>query len=188
MEDGAQSFGDMYKDRRSGSLTPIGATSFFPAKPLGGYGDGGAIFTDDYELSARLRMILNHGQRKRYDHAVVGLNARLDTLQAAILKVKLKHFDDELDGRQEVADWYSRAFSEDDRIVTPTILDHNSSTWAQYTIRVPNRPVVQAALGDRGIPTAVHYPIPLHKQDAFASYPQNSIERPKTEKACEEVM
>ena len=188
MEDGAQSYGATYKGKRSGSLSKIGTTSFFPAKPLGGYGDGGAVFTDDDDLATRLRMILNHGQRKRYDHAVIGLNARLDTLQAAILKVKLKHFDDEVAQRQQVADWYTEAFADTYRIVTPTILGHNTSVWAQYTIRIPNRPAVQAALKEKGIPTAVHYPIPLHKQDAFAEHAQHDIEVPHTEKASDEVM
>jgi len=133
-------------------------------------------------------MILNHGQRKRYDHAVIGLNARLDTLQAAILKVKLRHFDDEVVKRQQVADWYTEAFAGADGIVTPTILDHNTSVWAQYTIRVPRRPAVQASLKEKGVPTAVHYPIPLHKQDAFAEHAQHAIEVPHTEKASDEVM
>ena len=188
MEDGAQSYGATYKGKPSGSVSRIGTTSFFPAKPLGAYGDGGAVFTDDDQLAARMRMILNHGQRKRYDHAVIGLNARLDTIQAAILKVKLKHFDDEVVRRQQVADWYTEAFADADRIVTPTILNHNTSVWAQYTIRVPNRPAVQAALKQKGIPTAVHYPIPLHKQDAFAEHAQHHIEVPHTEKASDEVM
>ena len=188
MEDGAQSYGATYKGKRSGSVSRIGTTSFFPAKPLGGYGDGGAVFTDDDDLAARIRMILNHGQRKRYDHAVIGLNARLDTLQAAILKVKLRHFDDEVVRRQQVADWYSAAFADTDRIVTPVILDHNTSVWAQYTIRIVNRPAVQAALKEAGIPTAVHYPIPLHKQDAFASHAQHHIKVPHSEKASDEVM
>jgi UDP-2-acetamido-2-deoxy-ribo-hexuluronate aminotransferase len=188
MEDGAQSYGATYKGKRSGGLSQIGTTSFFPAKPLGAYGDAGAVFTNDDELAARLRMILNHGQRKRYDHAVIGLNARLDTLQAAVLKVKLRHFDDEVLRRQQVADWYTAAFAGVREIVTPTILDHNTSVWAQYTIRVPHRPAVQAALKEKGIPTAVHYPIPLHKQDAFAEHAQHDIEVPHTEKASNEVM
>lgn len=188
MEDGAQSYGATYKGKRSGALSRIGTTSFFPAKPLGGYGDGGAVFTDDDELAARTRMILNHGQRKRYDHAVIGLNARLDTLQAAILKVKLNHFDDEVVRRQQVADWYTAAFTGVEGIITPTILDHNTSVWAQYTVRIANRPAVQAALQEKGIPTAVHYPIPLHKQDAFADHAQHGVEVPHTEKAAAEVM
>jgi UDP-2-acetamido-2-deoxy-ribo-hexuluronate aminotransferase len=188
MEDGAQSYGATYKGKRSGGLSRVGTTSFFPAKPLGAYGDAGAVFTDDDDLAARIRMILNHGQRKRYDHAIIGLNARLDTLQAAILKVKLKHFDDEVVRRQQVADWYTAAFADAADIVTPTILDHNTSVWAQYTIRIANRPAVQAALQEKGIPTAVHYPIPLHKQDAFASHAQAGIEVPHTDKASDEVM
>ncbi|POQ98375.1 aminotransferase DegT [Alkalispirochaeta sphaeroplastigenens] len=188
MEDAAQSYGATYKGSRSGALSKIGTTSFFPAKPLGGYGDGGAVFTDDDELAGRMRMILNHGQRRRYDHAVIGLNARLDTLQAAILKVKLRHFDDEVVRRQQVADWYTAEFTGTQGIVTPVILDHNTSVWAQYTIRVANRPAVQAVLQERGIPTAVHYPIPLHRQDAFADHAQHGVEVPHTEKASAEVL
>ena len=186
MEDGAQSYGASHRGRKSCALSRLGTTSFFPAKPLGAYGDAGALFTDDDELAATLRMLLNHGQRKRYDHAIVGLNARLDTIQAAVLKVKLRHFDDELAARQQVADWYTRELA--DAVPTPVILDHNTSAWAQYTIRVPSRAAVQGALKERGIPTAVHYPIPLHQQDAFAGHVQSAIEVPHTEKASAEVM
>jgi UDP-2-acetamido-2-deoxy-ribo-hexuluronate aminotransferase len=186
MEDGAQSYGARYKENKSCALSKIGSTSFFPAKPLGGYGDGGAVFTDDDELASRMRMILNHGQRKRYDHAIVGLNARLDTIQAAVLKVKLAHFDEEMDRKQQVAAWYTEAL--DGAVVTPTVLDHNYSVWAQYTVRVLNRSAVQAALKEKGIPTAVHYPIPLHKQDAFVNHAQHGLSVPNTEKASAEVM
>ncbi len=188
MEDGAQSYGATYRGKRSCSLSRIGTTSFFPAKPLGGYGDGGAVFTDDDSLASRMRMILNHGQRKRYDHAVIGLNARLDTLQAAVLKVKLKHFDQEVERRGQIAEWYDGAFKERADIVEPTILPHNRSVWAQYTVRVPNRVHVQARLKERNIPTAVHYPIPLHRQDAFADHVQHDVSVPHTERASEEVM
>ena len=186
MEDGAQSYGASYRGRKSCALSRLGTTSFFPAKPLGAYGDAGALFTDDDELAATLRMLLNHGQRKRYDHAIVGLNARLDTIQAAVLKVKLAHFDDELAARRQVADWYTRELA--DAVPTPVVLSHNSSAWAQYTIRVPNRVAVQESLKERGIPSAVHYPIPLHKQDAFADHVQSTVAVPHTEQASAEVM
>lgn len=188
MEDGAQSYGATYKGKRSGALSKLGTTSFFPAKPLGAYGDAGAVFTDDHELATRIRMVLNHGQRKRYDHAVVGLNGRLDTLQAAILKVKLNHFDEEVRRRQQVAAQYTQAFAEVDAIVTPAIRPHNRSVWAQYTIRIPDRAGVQSALRERGIPTAVHYPIPLHKQDAFAGHAKHDDVVPHTERASSEVL
>lgn len=188
MEDGAQSYGAHYHGKRSCSLTKIGTTSFFPAKPLGGYGDGGAVFTDDDQLAAKMRMILNHGQRKRYDHAVIGLNARLDTIQAAVLKVKLKHFDREVAHRQQVADWYDTALQDCAGIVRPTILAHNQSVWAQYTIRVSNRVQLQQQLKERGIPTSVHYPIPLHRQEAFAHLAQHRIEVPHAERASMEVV
>lgn len=188
MEDGAQSYGATYKGRKSCALSRIGTTSFFPAKPLGCYGDGGAVFTNDEALATSMRMILNHGQRKRYDHAVVGLNARLDTLQAAVLKVKLKHFDDEVKMRQRVADSYSEILSQNSAIVFPTVLEHNQSVWAQYTIRVTDRSAVQEKLKNKGIPTSVHYPIPLHKQDALSQFAHDSLDLPHTAKASAEVM
>lgn len=186
MEDGAQSYGALYKGKRSGALSIVGTTSFFPAKPLGCYGDGGAIFTDDDDLAARMRMIVNHGQRKRYDHAIIGLNGRIDTLQAAIVSVKLRHFDAEVELRQQVADWYTAELA--GVVPTPIVLPHNRSVWAQYTVRVPNRAAVQAALQAQGIPTAVHYPIPLHKQEAFAGTPSIAHPTPHTLTAAAEVM
>ncbi len=188
MEDGAQSYGATYRGSRSGSLSLLGTTSFFPAKPLGAYGDAGAVFTDDSKLANQMRMILNHGQRRRYDHAVIGLNARLDTLQAAILKVKLRHFEDEIAARQQVAEWYDQSLAGETDVVLPTILTHNSSVWAQYTIRVPYRNALQDYLKAQGVPTAVHYPIPLHRQDAFASHRQNDLSIPNTETASAQVV
>lgn len=186
MEDAAQSYGATYKGRKSCALSEIAGTSFFPAKPLGAYGDGGAVFTDNDELGAKLRMLLNHGQRKRYDHAMIGVNARLDTLQAAILKVKLRHFDKEMDDKRQVAAWYTEAFG--DMVPTPTILDHNTSVWAQYTIRVAERERVREELKEKGIPTAVHYPIPLHRQDAFSEIPANEAMLQITVQVSREVM
>jgi UDP-2-acetamido-2-deoxy-ribo-hexuluronate aminotransferase len=165
LEDGAQSFGAKYKGRESCSLTKIATTSFFPAKPLGAYGDGGAIFTSDDDLAEKLRMIRNHGQEKRYHHKIIGFNGRMDTLQAAILRVKLKHFSKEIIERNKVAESYSKALK--DVVETPVVLKDNMSVWAQYTIRVDKRDLLREKLSAYGIPTAVHYPMPLPKQKAF---------------------
>lgn len=166
IEDAAQSFGAEYKGKRSCSLSKIACTSFFPSKPLGCYGDGGAIFTDDDELAIVMRQIARHGQDKRYHHIRVGINSRLDTLQAAILLPKLNILDDEIKRRNQVANRYEELFSANGFDATPSVADYNLSAWAQYTVRVKDREHIQAALKDKGIPTAVHYPIPLNKQPA----------------------
>jgi UDP-2-acetamido-2-deoxy-ribo-hexuluronate aminotransferase len=167
IEDGAQSFGASYKGKKSCNLTTIGCTSFFPSKPLGCYGDGGAIFTNDDELAAVLRQIARHGQDRRYHHIRVGVNSRLDTLQAAILLPKLDILDDEIAAKQAVADRYAELL-EHSKISLPVIESHNRSAWAQYTIQVPDRENLQLQLKEQGIPTAVYYPIPLNKQPAVA--------------------
>ena len=168
IEDAAQSFGATYKGRKSCNLTTVACTSFFPSKPLGCYGDGGAIFTNDDELAKVIRQIARHGQDRRYHHIRVGMNSRLDTLQAAILLPKLAILDDEMQARQRVADTYTKLFNEAGIFTTPFIEAHNQSAWAQYTIQVENRSEVQEKLKVQGIPTAVHYPIPLNKQPAVA--------------------
>ncbi|OSI17190.1 DegT/DnrJ/EryC1/StrS family aminotransferase [Neisseria dumasiana] len=168
IEDAAQSFGATYKGRKSGNLTTIACTSFFPSKPLGCYGDGGAVFTNDETLATVIRQIARHGQDRRYHHIRVGVNSRLDTLQAAILLPKLAIFEEEMQLRQQVAAMYAEAL-QDTGIAVPFIEAHNRSAYAQYTIRVKNRDAVQTALKEAGIPTAVHYPIPLNKQPAVAS-------------------
>ncbi|WP_180128546.1 MULTISPECIES: DegT/DnrJ/EryC1/StrS aminotransferase family protein [unclassified Acinetobacter] len=169
IEDAAQSFGATYKGRKSCNLTTVACTSFFPSKPLGCYGDGGAIFTNDDELAKVIRQIARHGQDRRYHHIRVGMNSRLDTLQAAILLPKLEILDEEMQARQRVAETYTKLFNEAGVNTTPCIEAHNQSAWAQYTIQVENRDAVQAKLKERGIPTAVHYPIPLNKQPAVAN-------------------
>lgn len=178
IEDAAQSFGATYKGRKSCSLSTIACTSFFPSKPLGCYGDGGAIFTNDDALAKVMRQIARHGQDRRYHHVRVGVNSRLDTLQAAILLTKLSIFDEEMALRQQVAERYAALLppppreggggGEGENITTPYIEPHNTSAWAQYTIRVNNRDAVQEKLKAAGIPTAVHYPIPLNRQPAVA--------------------
>lgn len=184
IEDGAQSFGASYKGRKSCNLTTIGCTSFFPSKPLGCYGDGGAIFTSDDGLAKIVRQIARHGQERRYYHVRVGVNSRLDTLQAAILLPKLAILDDELAARQRVADRYAAALT-DATICGPNIRDHNASAWAQYTVRVDRRDAVQAELQQHGIPTVVHYPLPLNRQPAVSA-PDAHL--PHGDKAAQEVM
>ncbi|WP_277374433.1 DegT/DnrJ/EryC1/StrS family aminotransferase [Pseudomonas sp. AA-38] len=168
IEDAAQSFGASYKGKRSCNLSTIACTSFFPSKPLGCYGDGGAIFTSDDELAVILRQIARHGQDRRYHHIRVGVNSRLDTLQAAILLPKLEIFEEEISQRQQVAERYDRLLAETGIETTPYIEPHNVCVYAQYTVRVESRDTVQSRLKEAGVPTAVHYPIPLNKQPAVA--------------------
>lgn len=171
IEDGAQSFGASYRDRRSGSLSTIGCTSFFPSKPLGCYGDGGACFTGDPALAKKMREIRDHGQKSRYAHHSIGLNGRLDTLQAAVLLAKLKVFEDEILARQAVASRYNEYLAEHgDRVGLPVVRKYNTSVFAQYTIMLAHRDKVQEILKSKGIPTAVHYPVPLHRQPALEEY------------------
>lgn len=165
IEDAAQSFGATYKGRNSCNLSLIGATSFFPSKPLGCYGDAGALFTNDDELAVVLRQVSRHGQDRRYHHIRVGVNGRIDTLQAAILLAKLPIFGDELKRRQEIGDRYNNLLGHS--IETPHVEQFNTSVYAQYTVAVDDRDGVAAALKSVGIPTAVHYPLPIHKQPAF---------------------
>ncbi len=167
IEDAAQSFGGERGGRRAGALAPLAATSFFPAKPLGCYGDGGALFTTDAELAGVLRSLRVHGQgAHKYDNVRVGLNSRLDTLQAAILLAKLTIFADEQERRQAVADAYTRRLG--DQVQTPHIPAGSRSAWAQYAVMISRRDAVAAAMGRRGVPTMVYYPTPLHLQPAMA--------------------
>lgn len=168
IEDAAQSFGATYKGRKSCNLSTISCTSFFPSKPLGCYGDGGAIFTNDEELATVIRQIARHGQDRRYHHIRVGVNSRLDTLQAAILLPKLEILEDEILARNVVAENYNDLFNAAGIMTTPFVEEHNRCAWAQYTIQVENRAEVQEKFKAQGIPTAVHYPIPLNKQPAVA--------------------
>ena len=168
IEDAAQSFGASYKGRMSCHLSTIACTSFFPSKPLGCYGDGGALFTNDDELAKVIRQIARHGQDRRYHHIRVGVNSRLDTLQAAILLPKLEILAEEVQLRQQVATRYDHLFKEAGIATTPFIEPHNVSAWAQYTVRVDDRDAVQEKLKAAGIPTAIHYPIPLNMQPAVA--------------------
>jgi len=185
IEDGAQSFGASYKGKKSCNLTTIGCTSFFPSKPLGCYGDGGAILTNDDELAAILRQIARHGQDRRYHHIRVGVNSRLDTLQAAILLPKLVLLEEEIQLRSQVAENYARLLSDAGIDTVPFVEAYNVSAWAQYTIRVSKREAVQEKLKKAGVPTAVHYPIPLNKQPAVADF---SATLPVGDKMAEKVI
>jgi UDP-2-acetamido-2-deoxy-ribo-hexuluronate aminotransferase len=185
MEDAAQSYGAEYKGKKSCTVSELATTSFFPAKPLGCYGDGGAVFTNDDETADKLRVLLNHGQTKRYHHSIIGVNGRLDGLQASVLSVKLRHFDEEMDAKQKIAEMYSEKLQ--GAVETPVVREYNRSVWAQYTVRHPERDRVTADLKEKGIPTAVHYPIPLHKQEAFAGLGNRDADFPVSVKASSEV-
>ncbi|NNT94900.1 DegT/DnrJ/EryC1/StrS family aminotransferase [Stutzerimonas nitrititolerans] len=185
IEDAAQSFGATYKGKRSCNLTTIACTSFFPSKPLGCYGDGGAIFTNDDDLAKVIRQISRHGQICRYHHVRVGVNSRLDTLQAAILLPKLDILAEEIELRQQVASSYDRLFTAAGVDSTPHIEAHNVSAWAQYTVQVQSRDAVQAKLKEQGVPTAVHYRIPLNKQPAVADA---AAQLPVGDEVAEKVM
>lgn len=184
IEDAAQSFGASTGGVRSCNLSTIACTSFFPSKPLGCYGDGGAMFTNDDALAATLRQIARHGQERRYYHTRLGVNSRLDTLQAAILLPKLAILDDEIAGRQRVAARYGELLR-GLPVTLPSVRQGNVSAWAQYTVRVADRPAVQAALKDAGVPTAVHYPLPLNRQPASRD---DSAVLPMGDAAAEVVM
>ncbi|MDD5400873.1 MAG: DegT/DnrJ/EryC1/StrS family aminotransferase [Sulfurimonas sp.] len=187
IEDACQSFGATYNGKKSCNLSTIACTSFFPSKPLGAYGDGGAIFTSDDELAAKMRMLLNHGQNERYKHKYIGINGRLDAVQAAILGVKLKHFENEVKLREEIGSRYSDLL-EDAAVTTPKIKEANKSVYAQYSIRVKDREAMVAKLSALGVPTAVHYPLPLHLQEAFAYLGYKEGDFPISELVSKEIM
>ncbi|PID77223.1 MAG: aminotransferase DegT [Deltaproteobacteria bacterium] len=184
IEDAAQSFGATYKGRKSCSLTTIATTSFFPSKPLGAYGDGGACFTNDDELAKLMREISNHGQDRRYHHPRLGLNGRLDTMQAAILLAKMEIFPEEVKQRGKIGRRYSELLA-DDRITVPFIEEYNTSVYAQYTIQVDNRDEVQKSLQEAAIPTAIHYPVPLNRQPVMN---QADLYLPVAEMLAERVL
>lgn len=186
IEDAAQSFGAKQGDRYSCALSTIGCTSFFPSKPLGGYGDSGACFTDDDVLAQRLREVRLHGQNARYCHSRIGINGRMDTIQAAILLQKMKLFPEEIELRQRVARRYAELL--EGCVKTPVILPENTSVFAQYTIEVSNRSQFQARMEEYGIPTAVHYPVALHQQEALSNLSYQNGDFPHAEKASQRVV
>lgn len=191
IEDGAQSFGSEQHGRRSCGLSTIGTTSFFPSKPFGGYGDGGACFTDDPELADRMRRVSRHGQARRYFHTAIGVNGRIDTLQAAILLGKWPNIGHEVEARGRIGASYSRKLHEAGVITTPQLATGNTSVYAQYTVQVDQRAEVQASLKESGIPTSVHYPTLLSQQPALLSIHSRSrhaCHMPIAQIACERVM
>ena len=183
IEDTAQAIGADYtfKDgskKKAGTIGNIGTTSFFPSKNLGCYGDGGAIFTDDDELAHTIRGMVNHGMYKRYYHDVVGVNSRLDSVQAAILRIKLPHLNDYCNARRKAAEYYSEAFASNENIVTPVISDFSTHVFHQYTLQILNgkRNELHQHLLDNGIPNAIYYPVPLHSQKAYADERYNEAD------------
>lgn len=189
IEDGAQSFGATYKKRKSCGLSTIGCTSFFPSKPLGCYGDGGAVFTNDDAIAEKMKWIRVHGQDRRYHHPLIGINGRFDTIQAGIMLPKLDMFKSECTQRKRIGDKYSKLLNKRCKnVITPYIEKHNTSVYAQYTIQVDHRDEVIKRLNAAGIPTAVHYPIPLNLQPVFAYLGQGPGSFPVAEAAAKKVM
>ena len=187
IDDAAQSYGGAFHNKRVGSLAPITATSFFPAKPLGCYGDGGAVFVDDDALMAKLVSIRVHGQgRSKYEVERVGLNARFDTIQAAVILAKLDVFEGELERRQEVAERYTKALA--GAVETPEIPSGYRSAWAQYSILSDRRDAIAAALKGEGVPTAIYYPIPMHLQAAYRQYGKGEGSCPVSERLAKRVL
>lgn len=187
MEDAAQSFGARYEGKTSCNLSDYGCTSFFPAKPLGCFGDGGAVFCQTEEQYNNLVQVRNHGQESRYYHTKLGYNGRLDTLQCAILLVKLERYPWEVEQRQRIAQTYSTEFSNLEKIATPVVREGRDSVFAQYTLKVQNRDGFQKALMEEGVPTSIHYPKGMHQQPALRDFaPTQALN--VTETVCEEVI
>lgn len=195
IEDNAQAIGSDYRFsdgsvKKAGTIGHIGCTSFFPSKNLGCYGDGGAIFTNDDELAQKMRTIANHGQSKQYFHSVIGVNSRLDSIQAAILNIKLKHLDDYCAARQKVAESYNEAFADIAELQTPVREEHSTHVFHQYTLQVKNgkRNELQKHLAENGVPAMIYYPVPLYRQAAFAESVPADFALPVTEKLCDSVL
>ena len=186
IEDAAQSLGAMYKKEKSGNLSGIATTSFFPSKPLGCYGDGGMVFTSNESTAQKLRRITDHGQDGRYHHIEIGVNSRLDSLQAAVLLAKMTIFEEEIRLRQEIGRQRTEALQ--NFVKTPRVKEDRTSVYAQYTIEVENRDLFQKEMQLAGIPTAVHYPVPLHFQPVFKNIGSRRGDLPIAEKASEKVV
>ena len=190
IEDTAQAIGADYKGKKAGTIGTIGATSFFPSKNLGCYGDGGAIFTNDDNLAHKMRGIVNHGMYKRYYDDEIGVNSRLDSIQAAILRVKLGHLDEYSAARGKAAEFYNEAFYEVPEIYTPLLADGTNHVYHQYTLRITNgkRDELRDYLESKGIPAMIYYPVPLRKQKAYDTGEYNDSDFPNTNKLIEEVL
>ena len=187
VEDCAQAIGATYKGQNVGYMGAMGTLSFFPSKNLGAFGDGGAVLSSDEALADKVRLIANHGSKKKYHNEIVGINSRLDSLQAAILKVKLAHLDRYIQARQEAAKQYDALLADQPDITTPLIADQCNHVFHQYTIRVPRRDALSAFLKERKIPHAIYYPVPLHKLPVFASS-MADVSLPETDRAAAEVL
>ena len=187
IEDAAQSFGATYRGRMSCNLSTFGCTSFFPSKPLGCYGDGGAIFTNDERLARACREIRVHGQSARYTHTRVGVGGRMDTLQCAVVLAKLERFDWELERRREIAERYQQLLADAPGLDLPVVGADRDSVWAQFTVQVEERDRIRASLQADGIPTAVHYPMPLNRQPAYAAM-CDGVSMPRAESAARRVL
>ncbi len=188
IEDNAQAIGGSYtfpddSKKKTGAMGLVGCTSFFPSKNLGCYGDGGAIFTNDDALAEQLRMVANHGQKTRYYHEVVGCNSRLDTIQAAVLRIKLRKLDEYCSARRAAAAYYDKAFAGNDKIITPYRPDYSYHVFHQYTLQLEgvNRDAVVQKMAERNIPTMIYYPVPSHKQNMFKELGGSEFELPVTE-------
>ncbi len=189
--DSAQSYGSMYQGRKTGTFGNVTTTSFYPSKPLGCYGDGGALFTNDDELAKTIRSVLAHGTGKdKYDNVRIGINGRLDTIQAAILLEKLKVFDEEIEMRNAIAERYTEAFESIASVNAPRTRADATSTWAQYTLQLDgvDRDAFCHRLRDQGVPTAIYYPRPLHRQTAYLDFPVAGNGLPVSEMLCQSVV
>ncbi|MDD3466726.1 MAG: DegT/DnrJ/EryC1/StrS family aminotransferase [Campylobacterales bacterium] len=187
VEDAAQSFGAEYKGKKSCNLSRIGCTSFFPSKPLGCYGDGGAVMTNDYELAKKIASIRVHGQGERYMHKYIGINGRMDAVQCAITRVKLAHFGEELTARARLGARYLKLLADAD-VVAPFTKEGRTNVYGQFSVRVKNRETVSKKMNELGVPTAVHYPRPLHMQECFAYLGHKVGDFPVSEKVASEIM
>ena len=195
IEDNAQAIGSDYRftggrTQKAGTIGDVGTTSFFPAKNLGCYGDGGAMFTNNDELAGKLRMVANHGQTKRYYHGVIGVNSRLDSIQAAVLDVKLKHLDEYAAARGRAAEFYDQAFADIEEIQTPVREANSTHVFHQYTMKIGGgkRDDLQKFLAEKGVPSNIYYPVPLYEQEAFREYVSEGFKLPVTERLCEQVL
>lgn len=195
IEDNAQAIGATYtfsdgRTAKTGTIGHIGSTSFFPSKNLGCYGDGGALMTNDDDLAKKMRMIANHGQEKKYYHKVLGCNSRLDTLQATILNVKLKHLDNYSQARNQMASYYDKAFENIEEIDVPKRQSNSTHVFHQYTMKIKKgkRDELQKFLSEKGVPSMIYYPLPLYKQEAFQQFVDSNFKLPITESLCDDVI
>ena len=186
VEDSCQAHGALYRGTKVGGIGHVGCFSFYPTKNLGAYGDGGMVTTNDEEIAARLRLLRNYGQPRKYEHVLVGINSRLDEMQAAVLRVKLRYLDEWNERRRKSASLYDELLS-DAGVVTPVELPHVKHVYHLYVIRTKNRDALQRRLAEQGVQSQIHYPIPVHRQEAYA-HMGSGVDLPVTDRACDEVL